>query len=251
MGGIPVIGVDVDFLSEAQKNPAGDKAQVVEQLKRDAANMHAGEKSFIILPLAYNEVGKPLFQFDLKGVDGGGKMYRTDDIIRRKQNEILMLYMADVLKLGGDGSGSFALSDNKMGLLTLAIERHLKFIVDTLMKDLVKQTLELNGFNLPEGQIPLLRYTNLDAVNADEFSKMIQRTASVGFLPRTPEIINEVLDKSGFDYRIDKGIPNDDFLKMFPTEMQSKSGEGMKTAGPGTAKSPVGGDASVSNKENA
>jgi hypothetical protein len=72
LGGIPLIGVDVDYLAKAQENPASAEAAVVEALKRDAANMHSGDQSYMLLPLAYTQDGgKPLFDFKLVGVDGG------------------------------------------------------------------------------------------------------------------------------------------------------------------------------------
>lgn len=248
MGGVPTIGVDVDFLARANQDPASSEAQVLEQLKRDAANMHAGDKNYIIIPLAYTDTGKPLFEFKLAGVEGKGKQYNTDDIIKRKQNEILMLYLADVLKLGTDSHGSFALADSKNALLGFAIDRHLEFISHTIISDLVIQTLELNGFNLSSEEIPQLRHSELDSVDTDVFSKLIQRAASVGYLPRTPELINEILQKSGFDYRVDDDISESAFEKLFP-DSSSRAGDGMKTAGDGTSKSPSR-DSSTSNKEN-
>lgn len=251
MGGVPMIGVDVDFLAKANADPSSSEAAVIEQLKRDAANLHAGDKAYIILPIAYHESGKPLFDFSLKGVEGGGKQYNTDDIIRRKQNEILMLYLADVLKLGTESHGSFALADSKNALLSYAIDRHLKFMARTITKDLVSQTLSLNGFNLTPEEYPQLRYSELDATDADVFSKLIQRVASVGYLPRTPELVNEILDTAGFDYRVEESIGKEEFDKLFPSDMQSRAGDGMKTPGDGTSKTKSGGDSSIKNKENA
>jgi hypothetical protein len=160
------------------------------------------------------------------------------------------LYLADVLKLGTDTHGSFALADSKNALLGFAIDRHLKFIAQTLKRDLVVQTLNINGFDLDKSEIPTLQHTELDSVDIDVFSKFIQRVAAVGYLPRTPELINEVLKKGDFKYRIDEEMSNEEFDKLFP-EAVSRSGDGMKSAGEGTSNKVGGADNSTSNKENA
>jgi len=248
LGGIPQLGIDVGWLSKAAEDPNSQEAAVIAQLERDAANLHAGSQTHIIMPIAYNQSGKPLFEFKIVGVEGGGKQYDTDDIIKRKQNEILMLYLADVLKLGNDGSGSFALSESKNDLLALAIEKHLKLIADVINNDLVPQTLIINGMFLDKEDMPKLTYSDLDEVDYDNFSKLIQRVASVSYLPRTPQVINEILEKSGFEYRVDPDAELD--TSVFPAEMASQSGDGLKGAGDGASKNLSGKDNSSANVEN-
>lgn len=250
LGGVPVVGIDIDFMSKALADPTSSEAMILDRLQDDAANLHSGEKTHIIVPLAYTESGKELFNFKLVGVEGGGKQYNTDDIIKRKQNEILMLYLADVLKLGNDSVGSFALSESKNALLALAIEHHLKIISTVINSDLVPQTLALNGFlGLSEEEIPRLVHKDLDQVDIDNLSKFIQRVASTSMLPQTPEIINEILEKAAFEFRLDTDTPLDP--NMFPA-MQSRAGDGMQQAGEGTSNggaSPT--DSSTGNSENA
>ncbi len=40
-------------------------------MKKDAANLSAGDQTYLIRPIAYTESGKELFTFKLAGVDGG------------------------------------------------------------------------------------------------------------------------------------------------------------------------------------
>lgn len=251
LGGVPVIGIDVEMLSKAQQDPNGPEASIVSQLHQSAASLHAGDKTFITVPVAYTDTGKELFTFDLVGINGGGKQYNTNDIIQRKQNEIFWIYLADVLKLGTDSHGSFALADSKNVLLAFAIDHHLQLISDVINKDLVPQTLALNGIYLDEEDMPFISYGDLDEVDLDNFSKLIQRIASTGYLPKTKEIINEILDKAGFDFRIDSNTSEEDFINMFP-DSKSRSGDGMKTPFEGTSEG--GGettDSSIANTENA
>lgn len=257
-GGIPVIGVDVNMLSKAQEDPTSPEASLISNLEQAAANLHAGDKTYIITPLDYDDSGKPLYSFELKGITGGGKQYDSNAVIQRKQNEILWIYLADVLKLGTDSHGSFSLADSKNALLAFAIEHHLQLIADVINEDLVKQTLEINGIFLEDEFIPKITYGDLDEVDFDNFSKLIQRLSSVGMLPRTLETVNEILEKSGFKHRLtqedlDKESELDSNVlsnELFPNS-ESKSGEGNETPFEGTSKGGgTSGDKSVSNSEN-
>lgn len=232
LGGIPVIGIDVEYLAKAARNPGGTEALVIEQQKRDAANLHAGEQSYIIRPVMYNDQGKELFTFNLQGVDGGGKQYNTDDIIRRKQNEILTVFLADVLKLGQDGSGSFALSDNKANLLVLAVESMMQDIANPINNDLIPQTLAMNGWKLSEEDMPKFVFDDLDDVDLETLGKFLQRVTAVGLITPDRGLENHLresafLPENAYDSPIPEEFKN--------TKQQSRAGDGMKTAGEGTS----------------
>ena len=71
LAGVVNIGVDAEYLAKAAMNPAGPEAANINQLKMDAANLSAGEQTYVITPIAYTEGGKELFSFKLQGIDGG------------------------------------------------------------------------------------------------------------------------------------------------------------------------------------
>ncbi len=236
LGGVPVLGIDAAWLAKAQADSSSAEGVALETLTTYMENLHSGESTYMITPIAYTESGKPLFDFKLIGVDGGGKQYNTRDIINGKQLEILMIYLADVLKLGNDNHGSFALADQKNNLLTFGIENHLKFISDIIDYDLIPQTLAINGWgDIPKEKMPRLAHTDLDQQDVSEISKMVQRIASVNMLPKTKEIVNEILEKSGFSYQLQDGdIENNNLFTantLHPeifSENESGSGEGLK-----------------------
>ncbi len=247
LAGVVNIGVDADYLAKAALNPGGPEDLNIQQMKRDAANLSAGDQTYVITPIAYNESGKELFNFKLTGVDGGGKQYNTDDIIRRKQNEILTVFLADVLKLGQDGSGSFALSDNKNNILALSLEYYLKTISDVINKDLVPQTLALNGWRFKADEMPKLQFGEFEERNLDLLSKFIQRCMAVGAISADKDLdaaLREIGDLPMPSY--DKAMPASENNK-------SRSGDGMKEGNSnGTGSSSGGsGDSSTNNSENA
>lgn len=179
-----------------------------------------------------------------------GKQYNTDDIIKRKQNEILTVFLADILKLGQDGSGSFALSEGKNNLLALSIESIMKSISDVIDYDLVKQTLLLNGWNLSDKDMPKWHFNDIDDPDLDNLSKFVQRVMAVGGITADQELENHLRKVANFpENKYDNPIPED----FKNTKMQSRSGDGMTDGlGSGTGgASGDSGDGSAGNTENA
>lgn len=243
LSGVVTIGVDAEYLSRAAANPDGIEARNLEQMKRDAANLSAGEQTYVIQPLAYNENGKELFTFKLTGVEGQGKQYSTDTIILRKSNEIFTSFLADVLKMGQDSVGSYALSDTKNNILALSLEYYLNIFTDVINRDLVPQTLALNGWTFEAGEMPKITFGKIEDRNLDDLGKFIQRAVSVGAVSTDKSLDAELRKLSG--------LPEPDYDQPMPvTENNSRAGDGMKTAGSGTSNDVGGNDDSVSNNEN-
>jgi len=247
LAGIVNIGVDAEYLAKAAMNPNGSEARNIEQMKTDAANLSAGEQSYVITPIAYSDTGKELFHFKLTGIEGSGKSYNTDTIIRRKQNEMLTVFLADVLKLGQDSAGSYALGDSKNNLLALALESYLKTIEDVLNRDLIPQTLALNGWKFGDKDMPRLKFGDIEDRDLDDLGKYIQRVAAVGGISK-----DKNLDKA---LRAMANLPEPAYDQPMPDtgESQSRSGDGMTNGmSNGVGNSSGGsGDDSTDNNENA
>ena len=153
---------------------------------------------------------------------------------------------ADSLHLGQGSGGSNALAVTKSSLVGMYVESKLMEIKDQLNHHLVRLLWEQNGWDLTD--VPEIEYDGLQEADLDTFSKFIQRIGAVGYLPKTVEVVNEILDEMGLDpYPEDTPIED---LNL--PEDVSKSGSGMEqgTTGNGTAKSVSGKDNSASNKEN-
>lgn len=246
MSGMPVFGVNEATLVKARQFPESSEAVLVNYLENAAAAMHAGDQNFLIQPIQYDDTGKPLYSFELLGVKGGSKSYNIDDIIKRKQNEILMAYFADVLKLGQDGIGSLALADNKNNLLAHAVQDHLNFIKEVMDRQFIKTVSKYNGGWSYE-DTPEFFFDDIEDRDLDELGKFVQRCVSVGAMSTDKDL--------DADLRKMSNLSKPDYKKPIPSDSvgggESKAGEGMKTAGEGTSKSVGGKDKSVSNSENA
>ena len=252
LGGTIEIGVAAEYLAKAAENPAGPEAQNIEIMKQNAANLHAGDSTYIMKPIAYDDKGNELFTFELKGVQGSGKQFDLNAIINRKQNEILTLYLADVLKMGQDKVGSYSLSDTKTNLMAMGIQYHLDLITDVINSDLIPQTLAMNGWFLESHQMPFLTYEDLEDEDRAEFAKGVQQVSAVKMLARTPKSVAHVHRKLGFPDADDIEAMTQSELDAITPENRTGAAGGMDSGlsnGDGDSTSK-GGDRSANNTSN-
>jgi phage gp29-like protein len=146
--------------------------------------------------------------------------------------------------MGNTQTGSFALGAIKNSLTATTVESYLSGIIRVFNEDLIKHLYILNGWDVT-------RRCTLDSegfaeIDLDSYSKAINRIGATGYLPRTLDVINDVMSKMGLDALPD-GTNLDDVLP----DKTTKSGEGYKTTGAGTSKETSGSSGSELNSENA
>jgi len=221
---------------------AAHKAQY-EGFKNIVRNIQNNNQSGLVLPLAYDENTKqPLYKFSLLKNDGG-KAYDTKSIKEYYCNAILTALSADILLLGQSSSGSYSLGNLKGTMSAIAIESKLKEICNVINQHLIPLLGKLNGWDLTK--LPSLVAEDLEASSLEETSKFIQRTASTGMLPRTPEVINKVLDILGLE-----PLPEGTDLDSVLTPSTTRASDGMNTNGAGTSTDPnniASGDGNLDN----
>ena len=239
MNGMPVIGLPPEYMSEDADE--GKKA-VYEYMKNLIRNIHMNEQAGVVFPRFIDaETRNDMFDFKLISVDGN-KQFDTDKIINRYENKILMAYLADVLKMGQESQGSFALSDNKTNLLAVGIESILKEILDVINRDLIVQTAVMNGWDL-EIPLPEIGYDDIDERDLEKLGGFIQKTVSVGAV----EVDQNLSDGLREIAKLPKADVDAPIRRELMTPVQSSAAEGMVTDGDGTRTSPGGGNASTGN----
>ncbi|EFM7019268.1 hypothetical protein BAU67_001834 [Escherichia coli] len=251
LGGVLELKIPSNILNKASIDPNSMEGKMVADLMVDAANAHSGEQSFFILPSDRDKSGKELYSMTLKGVDGMGKQYSTKDLIDARKKAILDRFGAGFINLGNDNVGSFSLSESKQSIHGHFVQRDIDIIVESFNKDLIPQILALNGIFLPDEDMPKIKPGLVEDVDMESFSKFVQRIGAVGYLPKTPSVINKILEVGGFDERIDDDMELEELLKILG-EDTSRAGDGMQagTSGNGTSKLSSVRDNSISNLEN-
>lgn len=243
MVGMPVIKIPPRYMSQ---DATPEEKAIYEHYQRIIRNIHNNEQAGIVLPQAHDpESRQPLFDFELMGVQGG-KQYDTDKIIRRWDYKILTLLFADILKIGQDQVGSFALAGEKTNLMSMAIEARLREIADVLNYDLIPQTFALNGWG--DTDLPKFEFGNLTEVDLEEFSKAVQRIFSVNAIEADRPVMNKIRTIA---FGVDPKADDEPIDKEALPKQESKSGEGMATgSGNGTANSAASTDTSSNNADN-
>jgi len=226
-----------------------DKA-VFEYYKKMMANASVAKQSGVILPYFVDSQGNKQFEFDIKSITGQ-KSFDTNAIIQRYTLEILTCLFADFLSLGNNGGGSFSLAESKLSLIEMVIKSKLTEIADVLNFDLVPQLFALNGWDTDV--MPYFAFGKPSKESLDEISKYVQRVRAVGMLPKTPEVVNWILDAADIDYQIPENMSQDELEKLTGAD-QSRSGDGMASSSGGlngTGNSAGGRDNSTANNANA
>jgi hypothetical protein len=239
--GLPFMRVPAQYMSG---DASAENKASLEQFKNILRNLQQNSQAGVLLPSDVDpETKAPLFSLDLLSTVGK-KSFDTKEVKEYYQTLIFIGMAADVLLMGNTQTGSFALGAIKNSLTATTIELYLKNTLRVFNEDLIKHIYELNGWDVS-------RRCTLDSegfaeIDLDSYSKSIQRIGSVGYLPRSLDVINDVMSKLSLD-ALPEGTNLDDILP----ESKSKSSEGMKTAGEGTANNPTGTDSSSMNTENA
>lgn len=226
---------------------AEDKA-VVTAFQGIIDSYNAGTQRGLLVPNMYDEQGKELFSYTLMESKGGAK-YDVESIIKRLQGDILAALNCDILKLGSDGTGSFSLAESKSSVLAIAIDYRLREIAEVLNGDLMKSIYAMNGWSTDK--MAKFIYEDIEDVNIESMGKFGQQLLSVGGIEFDREVANRFRKILGVS-PLPADMPVDvDKLSPVMTGKASMAGEGMKTAGDGTAKSPMGGkDSSAANANN-
>lgn len=211
-------------------------------------NIQNNEQAGLIIPSAYDDVSKqPMFKFSLMGVAGSGsKNYNTNEIIQRFNNQILIALFADILQLGTQQVGSFALSGSKINIMAMAIDYRLKEIQDVLNKDLIPQLFELNGWE--ETDYPKFVYSDLQDRDMAELAKAIQQVAAVGLIEIDRPTLNVIREEI---LKVPPKPEDEPIDKTNLTNYQSGASEGMeKGTGNGTGDNVSTRDNSAANLAN-
>ena len=247
LGGI-VVARSPSELFEKASDPSKypEEAKIKKEFEDDLAAIHASEQTFIHLSSDKDERGNYLQDFELKGIQGGGKQYNTSDIIKEKTLAIYNSFGTQSLLLGQNSVGSNALSKDQSTILQYYVERDISEKADVINTQLARRLLEVNNIHVDNEDMPVFDPLNPFKLSMDEAGKFIQRVASVTKL--TPELYGSILDDLGYEYGGEEALK----LLDYTSKGDSRSGDGMsKGSGNGTSDNVAGTDNSANNADNA
>ncbi len=174
LAGIPKIGVPPELLSA---EPGSDAAAALEAFKDIGTNLRNDEQSCVIYPLAYDESGNKMFEIELM-TSGGRRAFTTGEIIGRRSQEIAQASLADVILLGHETVGSFALSESKEALLATGLQAQVDEIAAVFNKFAIPRLWALNGMD--PANTPKIVAGELHATNMKDLAQIIWQLSMAG-----------------------------------------------------------------------
>lgn len=185
LAGMPFAGVPLELLEES---PSPEAAATLQYVKDVVTKTKRDEQEGIVWPLAYDEDGNKLYEFDLIST-GGRRTFDTGAIIQRYMQQMAMTVLADFILLGHEAVGSFALSSDKTELFAVALGSMLDAIEDTINRHAAPRLLALNGFPVDEKQ-PMLRHGDIEKPDLQELIQYVSSLAAAG-APLFPDLVLE------------------------------------------------------------
>jgi hypothetical protein len=233
-------------------NPAGSAEEIAAYTAYQTLvnNVADGVQRGVVIPSDVDpETKAASYSFELLEAKGQSK-FDIPAVIKAIQTDILVALSADVITAVADTQGSFSIKDNSTNLLAIAVEHRLNEIRDVLNGDLVPQIFALNGWS--QDRLPTFEYGDIVDTGQEEFSKAIQRMASVGMIEIDREILNKIRTVLGVDPKPDDEPVNFEDLSANTT----RASDGLEAGRSGDGTSVIGGegskvDRSAANADNA
>lgn len=175
LAGLPVMQIPAEYLGET----ATPNQKAIASYCRDiVTNVRNDEQGGLVYPSdPYEGTNIPQFEFSLAGT-GSRRLFDTDKVIARKNQEILMRLMADFIILGHEKVGSFALSSNKTNMFGTALGAWLDSISEVINRHAIPRLGRLNG--MPMEAMPKLKHEDIEAIDLKELGEFLKNLALAG-----------------------------------------------------------------------
>ena len=189
LAGLPVAWIPAQYLTEE----ADEDEKAIAQLFEDAVkNVRRDAQEGLVLPREFDENNNSLYDFVLLST-GGTRTFNTDAIIQRYDQRIAMTVLADLILLGHEAVGSYALSTSKEGMLRASLTAWLDLVAEVLNRFELPRLWRIN--NLPQETMPEFTHGEVDSPTPAELGAFITQLAGVGmpFFPNQ-ELENHLLE---------------------------------------------------------
>jgi hypothetical protein len=175
LAGLPVFYVPPQWFSAAA---SPEEVSQLEMVKRISRNIRNDEQASLVIPTLYDAANNQILKFELAN-SGGRRAFDTNAIIQRYELRIAQSMMTDLLFLGHEAVGSFALASSKTTTLAMALGGFLQVIADEFNRRALPLIWRLNAFN-PARQ-PTLCHGDIESVDLKDLAQFITAYSQSGF----------------------------------------------------------------------
>lgn len=150
---------------------------------------------------------------------GSSRQFDTNAIINRYDNRIAITMLSDLVLMGSDKTGSFAMAEAKQSMLGNALEAQLENIATTINKYAVPRLLEINGMSgraqIIAGSIstPSIKEISLLLramdVNITDDKELMNHLRAIADMPAmTDEVYNKMQENKEKNAGVEPGQPD-------------------------------------------
>jgi hypothetical protein len=183
LAGLPVVWMPKEYLYPSananQKALATNMRDMVRKVRRN-------EAEGLVMPYEVDDNGHKMFDFTLLAA-AGSRQFDTNGLVQRKNVEIALCAMADVLLMGHEQVGTQALGMSKVDLFTAGIGAWLGQMDGEFNQVGIPRLCRLNG--IPRELWPTIEHGQIKSVDLNEVGNFI-RNLGQGGAPLWP---NDVL----------------------------------------------------------
>jgi hypothetical protein len=176
LAGLPVVKVPMQLLDP---NASPEARMAFEMFKNIVTSIKRDEQEGIVFPLVYDQEGRELYKLELLSA-GGRRQFDTDTVIKRYELRIAQSVLADMILVGHEQVGSYALASSKTNLFATALGGYLDTIADTFQHEALPVLWQVNG--LAWDLMPSVTHGDVEHVDAKELSEAVKNLAQAGFM---------------------------------------------------------------------
>lgn len=176
LAGLPVLKVPSELLRPKDQLTA-EQSTLRDSLEKTVRNIRRGAQEGVLMPSDNSEYDLSLLS------TAGRRQFDTKAILEYYDQRIAMMALADVILLGHERVGSFALASSKTHMLAVAIGAWLDMIQDQFNRRAIPQLLQVNGW--PTDQVPRLVHSDVETLDLGILGQYIKDLAAAG-LPLFP-----------------------------------------------------------------
>ncbi len=126
---------------------------------------------------------------------GGARSFDTDAIIRRYSNELVTAFLANVLRVGQDATGAYALSETMGDLFVTSLGAHLDIVQTAVNEQCIRPLLRVNGMDVRRA--PVLKHGDIESADIARIGAYLVQLSNTGLLEDTPALRQFVHELAG------------------------------------------------------
>ena len=161
------------FLSGA----SSAEKELLSALKRIARRIRTDQESCVVIPAIYDANNNQTLRFELIST-GGRRAVDTGPAKEYYSRHIAMSILADVILLGHEKVGSFALASSKTNLFSAGLNAMLDDVEGTINRHLIPRLMTLNGMD--PARAPSIRHGDVETPDLQVLGDYVAKLAGAG-----------------------------------------------------------------------